>query len=295
MNASYSSSGSSPSIGDDVGEDSTAVSKTVGTNTADSCTWYANASCKRPRTCYDCLNVQISSECAIMPNGMCVSLAEYSHFLTKQQEFGIYYKYYPTNKYTYCSADDTACTACTSTWLSDYKRTGSIDKPALCTGTDGCICLARCALPDWSASILADQCSSSGSIDSKSGTSTASRIGFALAVGVAFGALLGLWCIKLLVRQRGVGRGRGSSVPAARETWTVSRRPRTGPQLALTGWKELREKLIAFEQEAFGGGESAVLGSQEHSGATTDAQDEALEGGGDYQPLSPNSDVAPLH
>ncbi|KAL3666403.1 hypothetical protein V7S43_008654 [Phytophthora oleae] len=259
-----------------VGSEATVLTKTVSSNSADSCTWYANASCKRPRTCYDCLNVKVSSgECAIMPNGMCVSLAEYSYFLNKQQEFGIYYKYYPSSNYTYCSADDSACSACASTWLSDYSKSGSIETPAYCSGRDGCICLARCELPDWSSSILADQCSSSSS-GTNNQTSTASRIGFALAVGIAFGVLLGLWGIKVLFR-RGAGRGRGSPIPAARETWTVPRRSRTRPQLALTGWKELREKLIAIEKEAYG----------ENQGQSEEVNALAMEEGAPYHPASP--------
>jgi hypothetical protein len=215
MNTSQSSSGST-SVEYDAGEDSAVVTKTVSSSSADSCTWYAKANCKRPRTCYDCLNVQVSSgECAIMPNGMCVSLAEYANFLSQQEEFGIYYKYYPSSQDTYCSAEDSACSACASTWTSNYKNTGAVDTPAFCTGLDGCICLARCSLPDWSSSILTDQCSSSGSVGVNSETSTASRVGFALAVGIVFGVLLGLWGIKLLFR-RGNGRGRGASVPG---TW----------------------------------------------------------------------------
>ncbi|KAG7384978.1 hypothetical protein PHYPSEUDO_002060 [Phytophthora pseudosyringae] len=278
MNASHSSSGSTKAeVDSTVGDDSAVVTKITSSNSADSCTWYANASCKRPRTCYDCLNVKVSSgECAIMPTGMCVSLAEYSHFLNKQQEFGIYYKYHPSSKYTYCSAEDSACSACASNWVSDYSSTGTIDTPTNCTGLDGCICLARCELPDWSASILTDQCTSSIGSDLNSQTSTASRIGFALAVGIAFGVLVGLWGVKLLLRRRGIGRGRGSSVPAARETWTVPRQPPTGPELALTGWKELREKLITVEKEACGGARVAILESQDRH-ENSNAPDAATE------------------
>ncbi|RLN54608.1 hypothetical protein BBP00_00008871 [Phytophthora kernoviae] len=227
--------------------------------------------CKRPRTCYDCLNVQVSSgECAIMPNGMCVNLADYSNYLNQQQEFGNYYKYYASNQYTYCSADDSACSACSSKWVSDYTSMGSIDS-TYCTGLDGCLCLARCELPDWQASITTEQCTGSASgISLTTSTSTASRIGFALAVGVAFGVLLGLWGIKLLYRGR--RRDRNPGVPGVYETRTVRRRPQ-GPQLALTGWKALREKLITMEQAAIGG--DAV-----------NMQEESLEDGGGYSTVN---------
>ncbi|ETP42275.1 hypothetical protein F442_10795 [Phytophthora nicotianae P10297] len=283
MNAS---SNSTASVDVDVGEDSAVVIKSISSNSADSCTWYADASCKRPRTCYDCLNVKVASgECAIMPNGMCVSLAEYSHFFSKQQELGIFYKYYPSSKYTYCSADDSACSACTGNWVSDYSSTGAIETPAHCTGLDGCQCLARCELPDWSTSILTDQCSSSSSASVNSQTSPLTRIGFALAVGIVFGVLLGLWGIRLLLKRREIGRGRGSSIPTVRETWTVPRRPRTGPQLALTGWMELREKLIAIEKEVYGGAE--VGQSRSENSTAVDVPDAAMEEGSAYYPVSP--------
>ncbi|KAG1709184.1 hypothetical protein DVH05_019828 [Phytophthora capsici] len=209
-----------------------------------------------------------------MPNGACVSLAEYSYFFNRQQELGIHYKYYPSSNHTYCSADDSTCSACASTWSFDYSKSGSIDTSANCSGRDGCLCLARCELPDWSSSVLSGQCSSTSETNNQ--TSTASRIGFALAVGIAFGVLLGLWGIKLLFR-RGVGRG---SVPAVRETWTVPRRSRTGPQLALTGWKELREQLIAIEKEVYRDNVTS-------HGRSEDIQTPDMEEGASYHPASP--------
>ncbi|KAG6966797.1 hypothetical protein JG688_00006583 [Phytophthora aleatoria] len=221
MNAS---SNSTASLDVDVGEDSPVVTKTISSNSADSCTWYAGASCKRPRTCYDCLNVKVASgECAIMPNGMCVSLAEYSHYFSTQQELGIFYKYYSSSKYTYCSVDDSAC--------------------------------------------------------------------------VVFGVLLGLWGIKLLLKRREIGRGRGSSIPTDRETWILPRRPRTGPQLALTGWKELRENLIAIEKEVYGGA-GVAQGAIENLTAA-DVPNAAMEEGSAYYPVSPTQrrprDASRLH
>ncbi|KAF4148627.1 hypothetical protein GN958_ATG02182 [Phytophthora infestans] len=288
MNAS---SASTASVDVDVGEDSAVVIKRISSNTADSCTWYANGSCKRPRTCYDCLNVKVSSgECAVMANGMCVSLAEYSHFFSKQQEVGVFHKYYPSSKYSYCNADDAACSACAANWVSDYHSTGTIEASAYCTGFSGCLCLARCELPDWSTSILTDQCSSGGSSGENSQASPVTRIGFALAVGIVFGVLLGLWGIKLLFKRRENSRGRGSSIPTARETWIVPRRPQTGPELALTGWKELRQKMIAIEKEVYGGAEVA-------QGRSANA--DAMEEGGDYHLVSSSPrrshDAGPLH
>lgn len=52
--SSASASGSQVEVG--------AVVKTESSNAGDSCTWYADSECLRPRSCADCLNVLLSSE-----------------------------------------------------------------------------------------------------------------------------------------------------------------------------------------------------------------------------------------
>lgn len=70
----------------------------------------------------------------------------------------------------------------------------------------------------------------------------------------------------------------------------MPRRPRTGPQLALTGWKELRDKLIAIEQGVFGGAEVAIPDSHVRSenSADIDASDASMEEGSAYHSVSPS-------
>jgi len=52
--ASASASGSQVEVG--------AVVKTESSSAGDSCTWYADSDCLRPRSCSDCLNVLLSSD-----------------------------------------------------------------------------------------------------------------------------------------------------------------------------------------------------------------------------------------
>lgn len=74
---------------------------------------------------------------------------------------------------------------------------------------------------------------------------------------------------------------------AIRETWAVPRRSPKGPQLELTAWKELREKLIAVEQEAFGiRTEASTVESQSDVAAASTA--DALEEGEVYRAMSPS-------
>ncbi|CEG39036.1 uncharacterized protein PHALS_09101 [Plasmopara halstedii] len=229
----------------------------ISSNVGDSCTWYAAGKCSRPRTCYDCLNVKINSTvCAIMPNGMCMSLDNNLPILKRED------KLYLSSKSTYCKVDDAACTACTTEWLADYSRSGTIQTSADCTGLDGCICLARCENPNWKTSILTDQCPH-GKLQSTGRTPP--QIGFALIVGIALGILLGIWALKLLVRCRERRWSRERSAPRTSHT----HEPQTRPLLTLTGWKAFRQKWI--EIEALKGANVAVLELQEQNSTPVDA------------------------
>lgn len=56
--SSSSSSGGDVSAGDEIADISRLKSTTTN---ADSCMWYANSECSKPRSCFDCLNVAIPS------------------------------------------------------------------------------------------------------------------------------------------------------------------------------------------------------------------------------------------
>ncbi|TYZ68022.1 hypothetical protein PybrP1_007568 [[Pythium] brassicae (nom. inval.)] len=162
----------------------------IATSNPDSCTWYANSECTKPRTCYDCLNIAIPSDkkevlnamkidgegglrtfailygnapqCAIDPRGKCVTMAEYQSFAKARGYYYPNYKYYPSDSYTYCSALDATCQLCKQKWIQDYNAFGNTPAIPFCTGNDGCVCVAYCELPGWSDTVLGNQCSSSG-------------------------------------------------------------------------------------------------------------------------------------
>lgn len=59
--------GSSPSDGWNATASGSSAQDVVGTktyssNAGDSCTWYADMSCIKPRSCYDCLNTLLTSD-----------------------------------------------------------------------------------------------------------------------------------------------------------------------------------------------------------------------------------------
>ncbi|KAF4148626.1 hypothetical protein GN958_ATG02181 [Phytophthora infestans] len=166
--------------------DAVNATRAMVTNAGDSCTWYAGETCSLPRTGFDCLNVLLETdECAIAPNGACVSISVYEKYLSNREHYEPLSRYFPA--YTYCSADDSVCSTCIAEWSSNYEMTGSGGSTKYCTGSDGCICIAATEVPDWEQTVVANQCD--GSSDSSS----------------------------------------------------------SGPQLRLTGWKSLREKLIETE------------------------------------------------
>ncbi|RLN20746.1 hypothetical protein BBJ28_00001021 [Nothophytophthora sp. Chile5] len=126
----------------------------IASSKAQDCTWYADASCKSPRTCFDCLNVKLpGSECAVVPTGACVSLAEYQQLLNEQQDVVLGYKYYPSDEYTYCGVNDSTCSACTSQWLYSYEKTGG-KLIAMEQESDEAVGTADGMLPDGEAPVI---------------------------------------------------------------------------------------------------------------------------------------------
>lgn len=145
--------------------DAVNATRAMVTNAGDSCTWYAGETCSLPRTGFDCLNVLLETdECAIAPNGACVSISVYEKYLSNREHYEPLSRYFPA--YTYCSADDSVCSTCIAEWSSNYEMTGSGGSTKYCTGSDGCICIAATEVPDWEQTVVANQCD--GSSDSSS-------------------------------------------------------------------------------------------------------------------------------
>ncbi|KAE8914530.1 hypothetical protein PF005_g23754 [Phytophthora fragariae] len=264
-------------------------SKSVSSNAGDSCTWCGNGECSRPRTCSDCLNVLLSSDaCAVDPSGACVSMSQYESYLANRYYYTPLQRYFPSSQYTYCSANDSVCSTCAQQWNANFESTGSAGMSSYCTGTDGCVCIADCEVPDWQDTVINGQCSASNSADgASSGSSMATRITISILVGVAVAVLLAFaaWGVRRFVR-------RYEPEVIRRETRTRPRPPPAGPQLTLTGWKSLRQNLIDTENGFVNGNDAVALQrNAENSSlapATTEAGPEIrVEQGEGFRPASP--------
>ncbi|KAF1791347.1 hypothetical protein GQ600_11031 [Phytophthora cactorum] len=139
------------------------------------------------RTCADCLNVLLSTDsCAVDPRGACVSMSQYESYLANRYYYTPLQRYFPSSEYTYCSANDSVCATCSEQWNANFASTGSAGMSLYCTGTDGCVCIADCEIPDWKDTVINDQCTASGSgSGADSGSSMATRITVSIFVGVA--------------------------------------------------------------------------------------------------------------
>ncbi|KAG7397243.1 hypothetical protein PHYBOEH_001055 [Phytophthora boehmeriae] len=212
------------------------MTKTTSSNVGDSCTWYADSNCTQPRTGFDCLNVLLSTdECAIDPDGTCVSMSVYKEYEENRPYYEAPSRYFPASNYTYCSANDSVCSSCIAEWASDYESTGSVDSTTYCTGLDGCVCVADCEVSDWQQKVIDYQCSNS---DESPDFSTSTRVCIMISMAIGVAMVLGMLGIRRCIRQiRPRNYGPGS----------IPRPPPSGPQLSLTGWKSLREKLIETE------------------------------------------------
>ncbi|EGZ29126.1 hypothetical protein PHYSODRAFT_294421 [Phytophthora sojae] len=219
--------------------DSRTVTKTTSSNAGDSCTWYAGESCSQPRTGYDCLNVLLSTdECAIDPNGACVSVSVYKE---SEPPSG----YFPASNYSYCSANDSVCSTCLSEWTTDYETTGSTGTKTYCTGSDGCVCVAAVEVPNWEQTVIANKCDgSSTSADNFQDFSPGTQIGIILALCIGGVVLLSVFVVRRHSRRAPVDHGPWYFPESESAHHAPSK-----PQLSLAGWKSLREKLIEAEHE----------------------------------------------
>ncbi|KAF4148628.1 hypothetical protein GN958_ATG02183 [Phytophthora infestans] len=285
VNATSNSFDSAASV---TGVTTTDLEKSVSSNAGDPCTWYDDGECTRPRTCADCLNVLLSTDsCAVDPDGVCVSMSDYESYLANRYYYTPLQRYFPSSEYTYCSANDSVCATCNEQWNANFASTGSAGMSPYCTGTDGCVCIADCETPDWKDSVVDDQCFADGSGSGVlAGSSMATRITVSIFVGVAVAVFLAFatWGVRRFVNRRQFGLE-----VIYRETRTRPRPPPKGPQLALSGWKSLRQNLIDSEH-GFIGSEAVTLQRNAQGSftpATTETTAEIRLEQGEFRPGEP--------
>ncbi|POM69462.1 Hypothetical protein PHPALM_14245 [Phytophthora palmivora] len=262
--ASLSSSNSSSSL------ESAVTTPTNISTSGDSCTWYAGEKCEQSRTCYDCLNVGIIGDsCAVGGVGQCISTS-------KQVEGETYYL---ADSATYCESSDKICTTCRIQWLEEYAARGEVTS-SICFGDKGCICLAACERESRDALVIQDECPAYE-------RAKVGSIMLVIAMGMASFIVFSMitYCLRKLLK---------CTMPWLEmhpsDTSRVGRRPPRsprGPQLTLSGWKSMREKLIETEH---GNGTPNVdpAGVMRIQLSTTEGTLVIVEEGEGYRPLSPS-------
>ncbi|KAF1322148.1 hypothetical protein FI667_g11519, partial [Globisporangium splendens] len=231
---------------------------TATTKSVDTCTWYADRNCSQPRSCFDCLNVAVSEDqCALGPRGECVTKAAYEDYMDTRKSTYLYAPeatYYLSENATYCSASDTTCASCKAQWLKDYASGRSLYSIPLCTGSNGCVCLAACELPNWQVIVTDAQC-----VASASDSSSLSSNDFLLGAGYCVAMVVAFTLISMGVGKL-VRKTDSSNAAAARQRRDLHRglpvRVPSGPQLSLAGWTSMREKLMQGDDGANGPGAS---------------------------------------
>ncbi|KAG3100647.1 hypothetical protein PI124_g15055 [Phytophthora idaei] len=251
----------------------TSAPKTESSNSGDSCTWYSGGICSNPRSCSDCLNVAIlGQDCAISAYGECMN----SYMLSSVGG-------YPMDRFTYCSSDDSLCSACRANWTSDDSAGVYVEPNAMCVGESGCICIASCELPGRDGNIVDNWC-----IPALDGSQ------FRLVAWLIAGTI-GLFVLATVLTKRQLARRQRQDVEdrearnAARAAVREARRP-AGlahlPQLSLSGWSDMREKLVSSEQSQLAGESTTMKPTLTRTSTTPPAA--RLEEGDGYRPMSPS-------
>ncbi|KAG1698162.1 hypothetical protein DVH05_019831 [Phytophthora capsici] len=248
----------------------TSAPKTEASNSGDSCTWYSGGICSRPRSCSDCLNVAIpGQDCAISPSGECMN----SYMMSSVGG-------YPMSNFTYCSADDSACSACKTNWESNNSAGVYVPPNDMCVGESGCICIAACEMPNRNDDIVNNWC-----IPALDGSQ------FRLVAGLIAGTIA-LFVVATVMTKRQLARRQRQDAldrEARRAALRESRRPAALghlPQLNLSGWAGMREKLVSSEQNLLAGGTEAAKPTLARTSTTPPAA--IVEEGDGYRPMSPS-------
>ncbi|KAF1790239.1 hypothetical protein GQ600_23841 [Phytophthora cactorum] len=158
----------------------------VGNSDGDTCSYHAvqeGESCRKPRTCYECLNSDVagvSDGCLLAPSGFCEDMSSYDSTLDYRrnitgEDLSLtgWYNYFPSVNSTYCEPTDEACVLCdelvnngslsqASHWGFKTENVSTEVERQLCIGTDGCVCVMACETDNWEANMPAE-CDANGS------------------------------------------------------------------------------------------------------------------------------------
>lgn len=188
---------------------------------------------------------------------------------------------YSMDRFHYCASNDTTCSSCQATWVRDYHAGVQVEANALCVGESGCICIAACALPDRDDSIVENWCSPA--LDGAQ---------FRLVTGLVIG-IVALFVLAMVLAKRQLARRQQQGLEnreaqnAARAAAREAQRPAALarlPQLTLSGWTGMREKLVSSEHIQLGRGSTVTRPTLART--VTSLPFDGEEGDG-YRPMSP--------
>ncbi|KAL3666468.1 hypothetical protein V7S43_008716 [Phytophthora oleae] len=293
-NDTRSTSSSSSSLDGSVGSPTISGPYRVGNSDGDTCSYHAveeGESCRKPRTCYECLNSDVagmSDGCLLAPSGFCEDMTSYEPNLdyrrnTTGEDLSLtgWYNYFPSANTTYCDPTDEACELC-----DELVNNGSLSgagykgenvstevERQFCLGADGCVCVMACETDNWESNMPAE-CDANGSSsgDSNNGsadaTSYSTMLIFYLVLQVA---LLGVFMYK-----RGLCRRMAPQRQPARPEGPYNNvNAITSPsnRLRLSGWKKMQDTLIEREKKQRAIQQPQYMASPRVEGAIVQAEE----------------------
>ena len=187
--------------------------------------------------------------------------------------------------FTYCSADDTTCSTCRTDWVNDYAANIHVSSTAKCVGQSNCICLAACELPNHQDTIVDIWCNP-----------VLNDSLFQVVAGLIIGTIA-LFVIATILTKRQLARRLRQDVElrearsAARAALRESRRPSASahlPRLSLSGWADMREKLVSSEQSRLKKGDRSTQPALARSSTVASTADVEQSDDG-YRQMSPRA------
>ncbi|GLD99657.1 hypothetical protein PINS_up008383 [Pythium insidiosum] len=268
---------------------------------ADSCMWYESQQCLKPRSCFDCLNKRIASDqCMVDPYGVCVSAKQYTDRLDFRRPLPPNViqagnNLFPASNTSYCPSEDPYCAPCRAAWSNPFGNS-KLSYLRYCRGLGGCVCIQACEVSSRTDNTIMQRCTPFGA---NSPSAKTVYMSVAIMAGLCCVFALATLAVRVWVRRSDRREGRGQPyMPRA------PRREPLGPQLTLSGWRSMREKLIETERGQLQG-ETTSSARGEARGETsttlavpiidnTPGPTVQVEHGEGYRPLSP-SDLAARH
>ncbi|KAG6610771.1 Regulator of nonsense transcripts 1 [Phytophthora cinnamomi] len=295
---SSSSSSSSSSLDGDVGPATISGPYRVGNSDGDTCSYHAleqGASCRRPRTCYECLNSDVagvSDGCLLAPSGFCEDMSSYEANLdfrrnTTGEDLGLtgWYNYFPSINSTYCEPSDAACQLCdelvNNGSLSQASHLGHTSQNVsteverqFCLGADGCVCIMACETDNWEANMPAE-CDTNGS--NSGNTNNSSTDATSYSTMLIFYLVLQVVLLAVFMYRRGLCRRMAPQRPPPRPEGPYNNvNAITSPsnRLRLSGWRKMQTNLIEREKKQRAMQQPQYMASPRVEGATVQVEEE---------------------